>query len=258
MTGRPQDRWGVLLLILSGLAVAGMAGLAARTELAKRPRDPVTGCPVAGARGHTLVLLDLTDALTPDQQTHVQERLTRIESEIPRDELLSVWVLGSTSEGALQRVFCRCSPGRQVSWWSDNPRFAGVRDDSLMSRPLAIAVERLSMGREAHRSGIAAAIAEVTGLAEFESCAGPRHLIVVSDLRENSTEWSIYRGDARNTTLKSAFKPAVLHATLRGIPVDMVVIGRAGRPDQEGLLLRDLWKSYLMAAGASSVTFTRL
>ena len=27
MTGRPQDRWGVLLLILSGLAVAGIIEL---------------------------------------------------------------------------------------------------------------------------------------------------------------------------------------------------------------------------------------
>lgn len=256
MTRRPQDRWGVLLLILSALAVTGMAGLAARAELTKPRRDPVTGCPVAGARGHTLILVDRTDALTPDQQTHLQERVVRIEAEIPRDQMLSVWVLSTTSEGALERVFCRCSPGRQVGWWSDNPRFAAVRADSLMARPLATAVRRLSTGQGAHRSGITAALSEVTGLAEFQNCAGPRRIVLVSDLHENSTEWSIYRGDAGRTPLEAALTP--LPPNLRGVPVEVVVIGRAGRGDQEGLLLRHLWKSFLAAAGASSVSFTRL
>jgi len=256
--GRRQDWSGAAMLLVSGLAVAVMVGLAAWTELGTGPRDAVTDCPCSGARGHTLVVIDVTDSLTLGQRGHLHELLWRVEAELPRDELLSVWALGSSPEGPLQRVFSRCTRGRQAGWWSANPRIAALRDDSLMARPLARSLESLSGDRRARHSGIAAALAEASRMTEFKNCPGTHRLLLVSDLLENTSAWSAYRGDDRRKSLSAALKQTPARPDLRGVAVDVVVIGRAGRPEEEALFLRELWNSYLTMAGASSVTFTRL
>lgn len=204
------------------------------------------------------VILDATDPLSAAQVLSLQARLRRLEDEQLRSgDQLSLWMLGSTTEGALQRDLVLICPPRRANPFYENPRMVAAQYDSLFATPVARAVAPLAGVSPTRGSPIVEAVGAVAESPELRSGPGPRCLVLVSDLQQNTSRLSF----CAEPTDTSLWRTGLLHGpypNLKGVLVVVIFVPRPQINLETELTLRHLWQSYFEAAGAASVEFDRL
>lgn len=257
---RSHDRQGTILLAAcSGLLGLGFL-LALLVEQATPRLDPVT-LRAAGrpSDGSFSVLFDVTDALTAVHVDRFGARLRELEQENLRpNDLVSIWELGATEEGSLRQLYVRYFPGRDANPLWGNPDRAAARCDSLFQAPMLAVLRRLSTRPRADRSPILAALRELSEQADFVTPRSRRELILVSDLEENSSAACFYRTRPSFQTFRASSAFRAVRADLRGVTVRVFYLTRPGVTPTTGAHLRDFWRAYLTACGASAVEMRRL
>lgn len=197
---RRRARWQIAgtaaaaTFLLVSLALAGY-GLIARETL-----DP-RSCPASGPSGHVVLLVDRTDPFTTTQRLAFAELLRELGTHrVAPGELLSVFVLGESVDDAVDPVFERCNPGTGAgaSAWTSNPRKLRQRHERTFLQPLATVADQLHAAKPAPSSPIMEMLQRVA-INGFRrnGVLGPRQLIVVSDMLQNTSGFSHYRGDVR-------------------------------------------------------------
>jgi hypothetical protein len=259
MTSHVLSNRAAMALITACLVALGIGvGLAALMQARIPILDPVTACALGRATsGSTVVVIDRTDPDTPPQAAALRERLRQLEEELEPNELVSVWVISDLPEGSLRRVFCRCFPGRQANALLQSRRRVAKRCDSLFSQPLHDLAAGLPGPERAPRSPILEALCTL-GRAELGGTAGPRRLLVVSDLWQNSRPVSFYPRIPTFTAFRSSPGSDRLIPDLRGVDVELLRTPRAGEDLGVELQLLRFWEACLKAAGARSVRIRRL
>ncbi len=256
---RSLDRQGAALIGVSIVALGLGAGLVAWRQLAAPVIDPVTlraaGRPISG---EVAVLLDVTDPLDASQLAAVTERLREFElTTLEPNEQVTVWVLGTRQSGGLQRVFCRCYPGRESDPILHNPAASAARCESLFSQPLREAVRRAGSGPHFPRSPILEAIREIASQPEFTEGRGPRELLIASDLAQNTPALSFYRDVPSFAGFLNSAGATPLRAGLRGVSADILYLPR-GAAATLGSDLEHFWQLYLTTCGAEPVRIRRM
>jgi hypothetical protein len=257
---RESDRLAGAIIVGCTVLALAMGGLAVATS---RQHSSTTvqsdGNMARAARGTTAVILDKTDALTDRERSGLTLRLRNVaRQDLRAGERLSLWTLGNHEDGTLSKEFCRCSPGFGGLGITDNPRMIRARFEATFGGPLDTLLDDVTRRETAPRSPIMEAVREVGELREFTDVTGPRRLLVVSDMLQNSEAWSQYAGRASFASLSRSPAWRDLDAALRGVSVEIVYLHRPRDARFQGAPHRRFWREYFLACGAESVTFSRL
>ena len=255
-----RDRLGLVLIVGSFVFLGLVAAIVGWRSTTSPHLDPVTLCAVGRpVAGEVAILLDVTDSFTPDQHKRVAEWLREYElGALQRNERVSLWALGSSNGGGLERRFCRCYPGRERDSWLHNPASIAATTDSLFTAPLRRAVVDAGQLNPSLRTPLLAAIREISEQPEMADGLIPRHLVVVSDLQENVRGLSFYKSVPTFGAYSRSKHFERTRSVLQGMTVDVLYLPRG---DTAALLSPDLplfWRQYFCACGASAVRIRRL
>jgi hypothetical protein len=257
---RSRDQLGLSLILGSFLFLGLVFGLVSWRSASSPALDPLTlrasGRPVTG---ELAILLDVTDSFSPNEQSSVVEWLREYQlTNLQVNERVSLWALGSGEAGGLKRLFCRYYPGLEQDPWLHNPARIAARTDSLFTQPLQDAVLTATVGKPLPRSPILAALRVLSEQPELADASVRRHLIIISDLEENTKGLSFYRGVPVFGTFVKSTSFQRSQADLTGMTVDVLHIPRGNAAATMSPDLTEFWRRYLRECGASSVRIRRL
>ncbi len=195
------------LLIAVALSLAG-GGIYAANFL-KRPKfDPVTLCPLAGATGATIVVIDKTDPLTASEQALARKIIANERDALPQGAKLAVSVLEQEAAGAavsLKPIIALCNPGSEADPLFENARRVSARYHQAFLEPINDALQTFASKGSAPSSPIALAIASAIQN-DGAAVRGKTKLILISDLMEHTPQASAYNGSLTAPALKQAIK----------------------------------------------------
>lgn len=188
------EHWAIVASVMAGVALAGF--FAAPTLLSGPPREPETLCLKTGAVGHTLILIDKSDPWSPVQAERLKRLVKQTGDQLPADRLLSVYVFNDVFEPNFPPLLRLCNPGRTASELIGNPRRDYVKWVEKFGRPLDEALTVLAQPAKGNASPVVEAIGDVLARRENRVASGERSLIVVSDMLQNSTQFSFFGNPA--------------------------------------------------------------
>lgn len=190
---RKQRRWGIALICLAGIIVS--VGGIVRYRLTPQKLDermcPVDREPVA----YYAILVDATDPITRIQEEWISRWFRdSLEPKIPEYGMLQLYKIGENYQEDMKPRFVGCNPGSgrgKNPFWS-NPGKLRRRWLKFFKEPLTNELEELLHEASSQKSPIMEMIQTVSVTAFPGTEGTERHLIVVSDLLQNSDDYSQY------------------------------------------------------------------
>ena len=239
---------------LAVLVIAAALLAAAEVPASPRPKAAPAG---SGAAGCTAILIDTTDPLTVAQQSAVKRQLHALAHDLRRGELWTFYRMSGATRSP-QELGSGTSPGsaREANGWTEGSAFMERRFkvevidrlDSLLA---------ITAGQESSAvSPILEAVWQITCLSQFSRVTGPRTLVVVSDLVQNTNSFSFYRGENTFFTPAGELRDPKWIADLKDVEVEVWWIQRDRDATLQGPQMVSAYTSYFNARGASSVQFT--
>lgn len=240
-------RAGVVGAVLGGVALLGLAGLGYVYATADAPPtlDAANLCPVGGARGVTVVLLDNSDPMPEVTMREVSTHLSDLAETLPSYALLEIRLL-DPEKPAGRVVFSKCNPGdgSNLSRISGNPAMARKRWLEGFRTPVQ---EALAGGLRPAPSKWSPIMAAIQGIAvdRFDGRAldgVPKTLVVVSDMLENGPDYSQYAGDLGFERFRAMPAYAKLRPDLKGAAVRLLYVQRLkGRDPLQHVRFWEAW-----------------
>src|SRR5579863_8319938 len=242
---------GVLLLLLA----IGSGGALAYFYFASPERpvlDPRTLCPVDGAKGVTVVLVDTSDDLPETTRREVLGQLDDMITTLPPFYKLDIRLLDIAGVRS-RSLFAKCNPGdgAGLSEWTDNPRVARLRWIEDFRKPAAQAVKSSVASAQSTSSPIMAAIQDIA-IGEFSGTAAEKAkktLYIISDMIEFTKEYSQYprAGDLSFQRYKQSAAYLKFRTDLHGATVIIRYVTRqsGGQPLLDGTKHMEFWKAWI-------------
>lgn len=184
------ESWAIVASVLAGVALVGF--FAAPSLLKGPPRDQETLCQKTGPVGHTLVLVDKSDPWSEVQAGRLKTLVKQIGEELPAERMLSIYVFNDSFEPGFPALISLCNPGRTASELIGNPRREYLRWVEKFGRPLDEALTVLTQPAKGNQSPIAEAVGDVVSRRENRVASGERNLVLVSDMLQNSGQFSMF------------------------------------------------------------------
>ena len=216
--------------------------------------DQVTMCPKEGPRGLTIVLIDRTDPLNPVQKEALRKELEQVKEHLPQGTGIQVYSVGPvinnllTAEGPLV-----CSPGRgdTTSPWTGNPRLVERRWREGFAQPLEAVFTKMLQSGSSERSPILESIQSIAvePLGSLRSEAQYRHLVIVSDMLQNTHEFSQYKKQIPFSEFKLTEYYRRVRADLTHVKVEIFYVRREG--NFQGARHIQFWEDYFKDCGAT-------
>jgi hypothetical protein len=171
--------------------------------------DPVTLCPTTRPiAGHTVVIVDRTDRWTPAMNGALTELIETAQRDTRRYQKFSIVSLDA--DQSVHPLFSVCNPG-EPSFWSDLYRGHRYTQRDFEQRFVGAAervMDAVSQPGEARASPIVEYVHRWLGSDDFNASVAERRMVLVSDMRQNSPLYSIYRareGDGLAPVVRSQF-----------------------------------------------------
>jgi hypothetical protein len=244
------------------LAALGLGGLYVFSERQKVATDPQTLCPTdRPVASVTVVLLDVSDRLTPAQVEHVRNQLERVRGSVPKFGLVEAYAVDPNTGRLSAPVVHLCNPGTaaDANRVYQNPEFATKRWKEFDTR-LSQSLAELMDAPSSEVSPIFEALQSL-GLKTFEKPSYdevPKRLVVVSDLLQNVPgKLNHYRDVPAFEVFRKTDYFAQTRAALDGVAVDVLYLRRSGVPTQ-GALHRDFWEQFFAGSNASLESFEQV
>jgi hypothetical protein len=254
---RQRQRWHILggtLALTLALLVAGTAGwlyFGSRGQAL----DPETLCPVAGPKGHAILLVDRTDPMNFTQKQAFLGYLAEFgQGKVGEGELFSVFVLGEDAAATARPLFQMCNPGQgqDKNIWTSNPERIRRQFEARFLKPMAELAESLQASQPSPHSPIMEML-QLVAINGFRAAqtAGPQRLYVVSDLLQNTAAYSHYRGEADFAKFSASPLYAKARTDLGGVEVELAYLMNA--PQLQTRRHAKFWEDYFQAMGAKLV-----
>lgn len=213
--------------------------------------DQSTLCPLTGPRAMTAVLIDVTDEMAPVQVSKLREL---VRQQINQAEVGTEFSLGMVTDDAsrLGSLVALCKPraGGDVSAAVQNVRLVEERYKERFLDPLNGIFDQMLTATEAKQSpimeGLQRLISETPGFVTF---AGPKRVIIVSDLLQHSDAMSFYRGESWDSFRQSRASQR-LSKDLGDADIDVIQIPRPSGWKGDPAVLEDFWIRYFDHQGA--------
>ena len=185
---------------LAFLAVAAIIGGVAY-YLNTRPKELTPNmCPADGPIAHYVLLVDKTDPLNFTQKQAFSVLLSElVEKRVPESALLSVFVLGEDFKDNAEPIVELCNPGNGSgkSELTSNLKRLRKQYEERFVGPLLRQSDTLLAAQSSKFSPIFEML-QLVGINAFRKhdVKGERRLIVISDMLQNTPQFSMYKGDA--------------------------------------------------------------
>lgn len=241
---------GALIALIVGVIGAGGALKYSLSE--SSPIDPETLCPVDHVVPHTVILVDRTDRLTEDHVILFERAVEAEASALPIAGRLSIFTIEGEVRSVPEPVFSVCKPaeGKDAHWFHENKRRMQAQHEMRFASPLAAVLERLGKPAEADVSPILETIQSVARLPEFSPAAGVRRLVIVSDLLQNTPEYSQYRTLPDYDIFRDTPYASTVMAALTGVEVEIVYLPNRAAALRQTPEHLDFWIRYFTDRGA--------
>ncbi len=249
----------MVLFLLSGLLAGGVVWLKVRAG-GNAELDARTDCPVNGPTSVTAVIFDVTD---PVPQTTMDDLKNKFRQAVRRIEPGGYLWVGtfSATPGDLNSMFGHCNPGdgSTVDDLTGNSRRQQLKWEKMFEKPLGELPSKLPKDGHADQSPIMAAIQKIkTSLfdnGEFDKV--PKHLIVVSDMMENTPDYSQYKSGADWDLYRKSRAYSRYRTDLLGADVHVLYLNRAERKfPSVGHV--EFWKRWIDDNNGEPADFTKL
>jgi hypothetical protein len=245
--------------VLGAIVAVGLLGAAIYFRNQTEQQTAVnsdTLCPLeTGPIEMAAILFDLTDPLTPAQSKQLR---ARVEKEIADAPIGTQFTMGVVSEDAgswgATAPLCKPRAGQDVSTLTQNVKLVEARYEERFLTPLNNNIESMISANGANKSPIMEAlqtlIADTSGFLTF---SGPRRVIIVSDLLQNSDAMSFYAGDDWQS-FSSSTEFVRLNRTLEGVDVIIFAVPRVVAKIRDPQVIEDFWLHYFDVQGANIPT----
>ncbi|MFS2318944.1 hypothetical protein RMQ97_13485 [Maricaulis sp. D1M11] len=257
MSGR--DLIGVFNLII----VVGILGVISYAAIILQPPeyDHQTLCVVDEIPPHRAVVIDKTDLYSPEQADRIAALIRAQKPGLAVGERLSLYELNESGQLANTNRFSLCNPGagEQVNPLYRNPDRVQARYDMLFAEPLEAALADLVTPKNAPNSPIIEALAQLTQDPTFDRNAPRRHIVLVSDMLQNSDLFTVYpyrqRMDLTSRLPAPTTVAQLLRETygdgLRGVTLEIRLIPRDPWQQVQQSQMRAYWDQVLRPLGVS-------
>jgi hypothetical protein len=214
--------------------------------------DPETLCPVdRPIAGHSVVIVDRTDIWSPSVGATLTEIIEAAQRNTQTHQKFSIVSLDA--EQSVRPIFSVCNPGAP-SFMSDLYRGRRYTQRDFEERFVGAAervITTLREPAEAETSPIIEYVHRWLGADDFNGDIAARRLILISDMRQHSALYSLYRtpgGDGLSEVVEDQFGPSA-----RGVAVDVYFVAHGRDHDVSEDEARSAWERALGDIGASLV-----
>lgn len=249
----PNAFWkNIIWLLVLAVVAAGMIGIFATWYGSRAPAiTPETGCRRDGSYpAHVVILIDQSD---PFRETDIQW-VDRIVAEETRGviDYGKVTLLALTAQSYEPReVFTRCSPGSpiRVNQSIRNRDFIEIEWRRKLYEPLRAAVGEVLTQRVQARSPLAEALVEIAGRADFTPDVPERRIVIISDLVQNSDDFSFYQSGTASSEFERTAVASRL-GELSGVSVRVHIVPRRSY-DFSQTRIQTFWRRVLERRNAA-------
>jgi hypothetical protein len=248
----------IVLVVLAGLG--GLFLFVNQRAAALASLDADTLCPKAGPVSQFDVLIDRTDALTEIQGEALKRQILAWADAVPKHGAFKVYEVGHTTGGdaLLQPVVSVCNPGdgSDQSSLDSNPAMWRQRYQEKFTAPIQDMLERMRLDEEQNQSPIMEGV-QAIAVKDFgpDAPQGPKTLMVVSDLLQNQSGFSLYKEVPQIDAFWSTPYAASLRVNLTGIHVEIYMLHRLKAAAKQTDALGKFWIDWLERQGAAVDAF---
>ena len=246
-----QTRRAAAILGVSAAAVVGVGVLLAATR--EPALDPQTGC-IAGRPlppEHTVVLVDQTDPLTTTQIAYAKALiLAEYQRLEPHGELTVRGVRADPDDAADSFSRCRLRRGTEVLGVASNPDMIEAAFKRTVGDALNAYLNGLRDVPSAPRSPIIEAVDSAVDAPDFAPTVHDRRLVILSDMAQNSTALSEYRGAGSGLDPSRAVRDEFTR-DLKGVSVRIHYLRRPSLETIQTSAQRDFWRDWYASQGAN-------
>lgn len=235
------------LLVISALALKG------------KEYDPETCCP-EHITAHTIVILDKTDSFSVNQRKFILNYINKEKNELRPFEKFSIFNLTGKTYLSPDPIFSKCNPGtgKNANQLYQNPRKIQMRFDKLFSEPLKENMKGMLANNTGTKTPLLEMLSELSLRADFGENVQDRTLIIVSDLMQNTAEYSQYKDKIDYKYFSERPYAQEVAANLHGVKVKIVYLLRDSLRRYQGKRHLSFWKDYFKNAGAEVVSIKKV
>lgn len=260
-SARNRQRTNIFLGSMSLLVVIGLiSGAVWWWSQKKAGLDPVTLCPTSGPLGHNVLLIDKTDPFNLPQKAAFDLLVTNlVTQETPPGYLLSIYVLGDDFKAQTKPLVELCNPGdaKGHSELTENTKQLNRQYKDRFLKPVFDQSTALLNIPTAQESPILEMLQMVNiNSLQRHNVSGPKQLIVLSDLLQNSKQISMYKSVPSFESFDLTSYAQKTKSSFSGIDVKVHLLQNAPALQKQNLL--DFWKNYFKNSGAASYELVAL
>lgn len=254
---RKEDFWGILMLIFSGILALGGIGTYFYLKSNVVEIDKRSLCPISGATSVTALLIDATDSLSIQQKQAFLTTFQNLRDSIPLYGRLDLYFIHNTQASLLKPTVSLCNPGHgdEINPLYGNPRHVEKTWQEGFSQPLEREISQLLEASPEKESPILESVQSVvlTSLSEPSFRDKPKKLILVSDLMQHTSSFSLYRGSPAIDDLLQNKSFAQMKSDLQDIDMSVWMLTRENALSRSKLV--ELWQRIFAEQGAQNAYF---
>ena len=239
------------------VVVVGAALLVLLAILARpKPVDVATGCETDQLlpKAHTVLVIDQTDRFTPAQITYAKTVLLYEYDRLHRYDLLTVRGVGENADTPLRNFkLCRVQKRAEVYGIAVNEDQVAHRFETVAGKPMARYLDSLARVGEAETSPLVETISNISREEGFGPGVGQRRLVIISDMAQNSANFSQYKNKGSQVALPTEL--GVFRPDLKGASVRVHYLLRPSLRRLQGPAHEATWQDYFERSGAKDIKF---
>lgn len=249
----PKIVGGVAILLFCISALAGVVGYVLYLQGMHGRYDPDTFCPYDGNHDRTAILVDASDPLSPTQVKRVREYLEDLRHRLSLHEWVGLYVLSEANLVLPSPVFALCNPGsaEEANLLYENPERIRRQFADRFQKPMITALAQLTTPSVPQAtSPILEMIRSVITDRHYRS-SGHRRLIIISDMLQNTREYTHYAGDYGFESFKAlAYARDFLNLSMLNVDVEVLYLKRTATETLQTRRHVGFWELYFSAVDA--------
>jgi hypothetical protein len=251
---RSRQRTHLFLGSMALLLVIGMvSGTAWWWSQKKSGIDPNTLCPSDGPIGHHVLLIDKTDPFNLPQKAAFDLIVTDlVTKQTPPGYLLSIYVLGDDFKSQTKPLVELCNPGdaKGHSEFTENIKQLNRQYKERFLKPVFAQSTELLSVTTAQESPILEMLQMVNlNSLQKHDVDGPKQLIVLSDLLQNSKHLSMYKSMPDFDVFNATAYAQKTKVNFEGVEIKVHLLQNVPQLQKQNLF--DFWKKYFSNSGAT-------
>lgn len=241
------DRFGYLILAGCALIVIAFGYLYFKFKPVEM--DEKTLCPKTGETGIVAILIDKTEPFSPLQQEEIKVRLSDLKNNLPKAHKISIYSVGTNIMPVREIELCNPGDGKGNSELISNPNLLKKKWTEGFSKQIEMVINKDVIAENLKESPIIESIRHISNN-EFlgaNKANIEKKLIVVSDMMQNTTDFSQYSKPSSNSATPSKAEKNL--SNLEGVQVEILYISRPALSQVQNTNHITFWQKYISLSG---------